>query len=116
MTIFVHRQGERFDLTRTFTAAAGVDTLNTVTATCVQLDPNGALHTVVLNAVVLDNVADPPTATFTGSYLVPRDPDSAGMWTERWDTDADLQDVADQPWWCSASPVVAIDGLEDASV
>jgi len=116
MTIYVHRQGERFDIVRTFTAVDGAGLLSTVTATCVQLDPNGAIHTVTLSAATLDNVADPPTATFTGSYLVPRDPDSAGMWVERWDTDDDLQDVADQPWWCTASPVVAIDGLEDASV
>lgn len=116
MSIPVHRQGERFDITRTFTAPADVDDLTTVTATCVQMDPNGAIHDVTLTGPTINHSADPPTATFTGSYFVPRDPDSAGMWVERWDTDDDLEDVADVPWWCVASPVVAADGLSDASV
>lgn len=116
MTIFVHVQGERFDISRTFTAVAGATNLSSVTATCVQLDPNGALHTVALSAAVISNIAVPPTATFTGSYLIPRDPDAAGMWTERWDTSADLLDAADQPWWCVASPAVAEVGIEDDSV
>jgi len=109
MSIPVHAQGERFNITRTFTAIEGVDTLTTVTATCVQMDPDGTIHDVTLAAVVIDNVATPSTATFTGSYLVPRLGISAGLWMERWDTDDDLQDVADVPWWCTASPVVAQD-------
>lgn len=106
MTLPVHDQGERFDTVRTFTAVEGVDTLNTVTVTCVQLAPDGTLYDVELDEPVIDNVADPPTATVTGSFLVPRESASAGMWVERWDTDEDLEDAADLYWYCRRSPVI----------
>ena len=102
----VFQQGERFNLTRTFTAIEGVTSLTTVTATCTLADPTKALHAVSLAPVVIDNVAQPPTATFTGSFLVPTDNDIAGMWAERWVTSANLED-ADEIYFVVLRSVVA---------
>lgn len=98
--------GERFDLTRTFTAVAGADELNDVTATCTMLAPDGELIEVELDAAVIDNEADPPTATFTGSFYPPREVAKFGLWVEEWLSGDDLEDVALVYWYAPRNAVL----------
>jgi hypothetical protein len=106
VTIDVIQLGERFDLTRTFTAIEGGEALVDVSATCTMLAPDGELLDVNLDAVVIDNDVEPPTATFTGSFLPPRESAKFGIWTEEWLSSDDLEDVAIVWWYAPRNPVL----------
>lgn len=106
MTIDIIHLGEQFDLTRTFTAVAGVTTLSTVTATVTMLAPDGDLIDVPLDPVDIDNVAQPPTATFTGTFTPPAETSKFGLWVEEWKTDDDLVDVTLVYWYAPRNPVL----------
>ena len=107
MTIDVINLGEQFDLTRTFTAVEGTDSIADVSGTtCTMLAPDGELIEVELDAPVIDNGADPPTATFTGSFTPPMETAKFGLWVEQWVTGPDLADVALVYWYAPRNPVL----------
>lgn len=106
MTIDVIQLGEQFDLTRTFTAVEGTEALTLVSATCTMLAPDGDLIDVTLDPVVIDNAADPPTATFTASFTPTAESSKFGLWVEEWVTGDDLEDVALVYWYAPRNPVL----------
>lgn len=89
---------------RTFTAIAGA-TLVSVTATLTMVHlRSGTIYDVTLGAAVID--APDRTATFTGDFQFPPNSDRVGMWAVRWDTSADLEDVAEEYAYITGSPVL----------
>lgn len=112
MTMDVFTQGELVVFERTFTAIDDVTSLTLVSCTLTLLDPAGELHDVELDDPSIDNVSQPPTATFTGELAIPLGNDTAGQWAERWETGEDLEDAATIYWRVKRDPVL---GAELAS-
>lgn len=106
MSIDIIHLGEQFGLVRTFTAVEGVTALTAVTAVCTMLAPDGEILTVTLSDPTIDNVNQPPTATFTGSFTPPRESTKFGLWVEEWTTGDDLVDVALAYWYAPRNPVL----------